>query len=52
LRALHGDGTTVIVITHDLGIASAMPRCIELRDGQVVGDTADPNVPLSVAGRL
>ncbi len=51
LHALHGDGTTVIVITHDLGIASAMPRCIELRDGRVVGDTAAPVVPLSVAAR-
>jgi len=51
LHALHGDGTTVIVITHDLGIASAMPRCIELRDGRVVGDTAEGLVPVAMVAQ-
>ena len=37
LRQLNADGTTVLVITHDHGIAAAIPRQIELRDGRVVG---------------
>jgi putative ABC transport system ATP-binding protein len=39
LRELHGEGATIAVITHDREIADAMPRRVELRDGQVVADT-------------
>jgi putative ABC transport system ATP-binding protein len=39
LRELHREGTTIVVITHDLGVASAMERRIEIRDGKIVGDT-------------
>jgi putative ABC transport system ATP-binding protein len=35
LRALHADGTTIVVITHDAGIAASMERCIALRDGRI-----------------
>jgi putative ABC transport system ATP-binding protein len=38
LGELNSDGTTVVVITHDPGIAAAMDRRIELRDGQVAGE--------------
>jgi putative ABC transport system ATP-binding protein len=38
LRALHAQGTTVLVITHDRDIAAAMPRRLEMRDGLVVHD--------------
>jgi putative ABC transport system ATP-binding protein len=38
LRELHGEGATIAVITHDREIAAAMPRRVELRDGQVVAD--------------
>jgi putative ABC transport system ATP-binding protein len=38
LRELHGDGTTLILVTHDLGLASRTDRQIEMRDGRVVGE--------------
>jgi putative ABC transport system ATP-binding protein len=39
LRELHGEGTTVVVITHDRDLAGSLPRRIELRDGRVEHDT-------------
>jgi putative ABC transport system ATP-binding protein len=39
LRELHGEGTTVVVITHDRELAGSLPRRIELRDGRVEHDT-------------
>jgi putative ABC transport system ATP-binding protein len=39
LRELHRDGTTILVITHDLDVAASMQRRVEIRDGRIVGDT-------------
>ena len=39
LRELHGEGTTIVVITHDLDVAAAMQRRIEIRDGRILRDT-------------
>ncbi|HEY5428610.1 MAG TPA: hypothetical protein VIK04_05785 [Solirubrobacteraceae bacterium] len=39
LRELHQDGTTILVITHDLEVAAAMQRRVEIRDGKVIGDS-------------
>ncbi len=39
LRELHGEGTTILVITHDHEVAAAMERRIEIRDGKIIGDT-------------
>ncbi|WP_436497988.1 ABC transporter ATP-binding protein [Actinokineospora sp. HUAS TT18] len=36
LRELHAGGATVLVITHDRGIAAALPRQVSMRDGMVV----------------
>ena len=40
LRALNGQGTTVLVITHDREIAATLPRRVELRDGHLIDDEA------------
>ena len=40
LRELNSEGTTLVIITHDPGVADAMHRRIELRDGTVVHDSA------------
>ena len=34
------DGTTIVVITHDLSVASRMPRQLEILDGRIVRDSA------------
>jgi putative ABC transport system ATP-binding protein len=39
LRELNAEGTTFVVITHDPGVAAAMRRRVELRDGRVVHDS-------------
>lgn len=39
LRELHAEGTTIVVITHDLEVAAAMGRRIEIRDGRITDDT-------------
>jgi putative ABC transport system ATP-binding protein len=35
---LHDDGATVILITHDVQLASSLPRRVTVRDGRVIGD--------------
>ena len=38
LHLLNEQGTTVVVITHDLEIAATLPRRVEIRDGRMVHD--------------
>jgi putative ABC transport system ATP-binding protein len=38
LRELNAEGATIVVITHDRDIAAALPRRVEVRDGEVVAD--------------
>ncbi|WP_455565138.1 ABC transporter ATP-binding protein [Leifsonia aquatica] len=39
LHELNRQGTTVVVITHDEGIAAMLPRRIAVRDGRVLADS-------------
>ena len=39
LQRLYKEGTTVILITHDNGIAATAPRVVRLTDGQIVSDS-------------
>jgi putative ABC transport system ATP-binding protein len=41
LRELNADGTSVVVITHDLAVASSMPRRVDIRDGRIVADRVE-----------
>ena len=43
LRGLNAQGTTVILITHDNGIAAKAKRIVRLIDGKIVSDA--PNIP-------
>jgi len=38
LGELAGDGTTVVVVTHDAAVARALDRRVEMRDGRVIAD--------------
>jgi putative ABC transport system ATP-binding protein len=39
IRELNAAGATIIMITHDAGLADQLPRQIRVLDGQVVSDT-------------
>jgi putative ABC transport system ATP-binding protein len=40
LEALHDEGATIVVITHDRDLAARLPRRVEMLDGRIVTDTA------------
>jgi putative ABC transport system ATP-binding protein len=43
LGELNNQGVTLVVITHDAGVAAACRRRVELRDGRIVTDTSQAN---------
>ncbi|MDO4878072.1 MAG: MacB family efflux pump subunit [Neisseria sp.] len=48
IHKLHEAGHTVIMVTHDPGIAANANRVIEIRDGKIIADTSkNPNIPPS-----
>ncbi|MBM3733087.1 MAG: MacB family efflux pump subunit [Acidimicrobiia bacterium] len=49
LRRLHGEGHTVILITHDPKVAEEAGRVVTFADGWIVSDTGAESAPLSSA---
>lgn len=45
---LHDQGMTLVVVTHDMGVAQRAQRIVTLRDGEIIADR--PNVPASRLG--
>ena len=41
IRDLNAGGATIIMITHDAGLADQLPRQIRVLDGEVVSDRVD-----------
>jgi putative ABC transport system ATP-binding protein len=41
LRELNAEGTTIVVITHDLEVAASLPRRVHIRDGGIEADERD-----------
>jgi putative ABC transport system ATP-binding protein len=50
LEELHDQGSTIIVITHDLAIAARLPRTVAIRDGRIVDDRISPRGNAAPAG--
>ena len=44
LKKLNGEGTTVVMITHDNGIASQAKRIVRIADGKIISDERQENV--------
>ncbi|MEO3786201.1 ABC transporter ATP-binding protein [Actinocorallia sp. B10E7] len=42
LHELNAGGATIVVITHDRGLAARLPRQVHVRDGRIVSDSALP----------
>jgi len=49
IRELNADGATIVMITHDAGLADQLPRQIRMLDGQVVSDTGRDRGVLAVS---
>jgi putative ABC transport system ATP-binding protein len=45
IRELNAAGATILMITHEAGLADQLPRQIRVVDGQVVSDTVKRAVP-------
>ena len=45
IRELNDAGATIIVVTHDAGLADQLPRQIRMLDGEVVSDIAKRQAP-------
>ncbi|MCR1160159.1 ATP-binding cassette domain-containing protein [Paenarthrobacter sp. UW852] len=50
LRELHRSGTTVILVTHDPGLAASADRIVTMQDGWIVGDTGSCEPARTAAG--
>lgn len=48
LRQLHSEGHTIIMVTHDRKIAASANRVIEIKDGEIIGDSQKEAVQSAV----
>jgi putative ABC transport system ATP-binding protein len=39
LRERHAEGQAIVLVTHDLRVASAADRVVRMRDGRIIGET-------------
>ncbi len=44
LEELNAEGATIVVITHDRGLAASLPRQVQMLDGRIVADTERADV--------
>lgn len=51
LQELHAEGHTVIIVTHDMGVAEHCQRIIEISDGEIIADRLTTKDPLPRAVR-
>ena len=47
LSRLHHGGQTIVLVTHDAGVASAADRIVRMRDGRIAADE-DSEIPVAV----
>jgi putative ABC transport system ATP-binding protein len=47
LSRLHGGGQTIVLVTHDAGVAAAADRVVRMRDGRIVDGNSDAIVGAS-----
>ena len=52
LREQHRDGQTIVMVTHDLKVASHAGRVVHMRDGFITGDTDLTSAGVDLARRL
>jgi putative ABC transport system ATP-binding protein len=48
LMSLNADGATLVMVTHDLGIARGLTRAIRMKDGRIVADGSAAAVALEM----
>ena len=45
IRELNRAGATIIMITHDTGLADQLPRQIRVLDGEIISDRTKADAP-------